>query len=113
MKYFAKLGLNSKVVAITHVRDIDAPTEKAGIDYLTKLHNYPFWVQGSKDGSIRKNASMVGATYDEEKDAFILKQPFPSWSLNENCVWEAPVAQPEDGINYGWNEETTSWEKTT
>ena len=122
MKYFAKLGLNSKVRGLTHVRDIDAPTEKAGIDYLTKLHNYPFWVQGSKDGSIRKNASMIGATYDEERDAFILKQPFPSWSLNEtNCVWEPPVPVPDDcaannagvGKYYKWNEGTTSWEEIT
>jgi len=110
MKYFAKLGLNSKVRGLTHVRDIDAPTEKAGIDYLTKLHNYPFWVQGSKDGSIRKNASMIGATYDEDKDAFILKQPYPSWILNETtCQWEAPSARPDDGKRYRWNDDSESW----
>jgi hypothetical protein len=110
MKYFAKLGLNSKVIGMTHIADEHAPTEKAGIEYLQKDTTYPFWVQGSKDGSIRKNAATTGYTYDEDRDAFISPQKFSSWTLNEDtCRWEAPVAYPEDGI-YKWNESTTSWD---
>ena len=54
-KYFAKLGLSSKVITVTGVSDKIATTEQAGIDYLNKLYNYPFWKECSKDGSIRKN----------------------------------------------------------
>ena len=111
-KYFAKLGLNSKVITVTGVVDRIATTEQAGIDYLNKLFNYPFWVQCSKDGSIRKNAAVIGSTYDEDKDAFILKQPYPSWILDETtCKWEPPVARPDLEELYKWNEETTSWEE--
>ncbi len=42
MKYFAKLGLSSKVITVLSVADKIAITEQAGIDYLTKLFNYPF-----------------------------------------------------------------------
>jgi hypothetical protein len=36
-----------------------------------------------------------------------------SWILNEDtCRWEAPVAYPDDGQNYKWNETITNWEQT-
>tara|TARA_Y100000310_G_scaffold233661_1_gene236555 strand:- start:88 stop:450 length:363 start_codon:yes stop_codon:yes gene_type:complete len=117
MKYFAKLDLNSKVIGITHVGDNNAPTEEAGITYLHKFHNYPFWKEYSKNipVTIRKNGASIGMTYDEDRDAFIAPKPYPSWTLNEDtCRWEAPVAVPEDaevdGKHYQWNEETTSWD---
>ena len=33
--------------------------------------------------------------------------PYPSWTLDSNCIWQPPVAKP-DG-NYEWNEENTEW----
>ena len=58
---------------------------------------------------LRKNFAGIGYTYDREKDAFIPPQPFASWTLNETtCLWEAPVAMPEDG-QYIWNENITNW----
>ena len=60
----------------------------------------------------RKNYAGIGYKYDEDKDAFIPKQPYNSWTLNENtCLWEAPVAYPNDGKYYNSNEETTSWDE--
>lgn len=59
---------------------------------------------------LRKNFAGIGFTYDREKDAFIPPQPFASWTLNETtCLWEAPVAYPNDGKRYIWNEDTTNW----
>ena len=65
----------------------------------------------SLDGTpFRKNFAGVGYTYDETKNAFISPKPFNSWSLNETtCLWEAPVAYPDDNKEYEWNEDTTSW----
>jgi hypothetical protein len=61
--------------------------------------------------SFRKNYAGIGYTYDFARDAFIAPKPFDSWALNENsCLWEAPVAYPNDGQMYTWNEETTSWD---
>tara|TARA_Y100000310_G_scaffold58871_1_gene54191 strand:- start:247 stop:585 length:339 start_codon:yes stop_codon:yes gene_type:complete len=109
-KYFTKLGLNSKVLTVVCVDDT-ITTEEAGIDFLTKLHSYPFWVQTFKDGK-RKNYAGKGYTYDEDRDAFIPKKEYPSWTLNESiCLWEAPVAFPDDGKEYTWNEEITNWEE--
>lgn len=68
------------------------------------------------DGGVafRKNYAGIGYTYDETRDAFIPSQPFDSWVLNEqSCLWEASVAMPDDGQQYTWNEETTSWDLIT
>jgi hypothetical protein len=111
MIYFAKLGLNSKVVEITHVGDEYVPTEKAGIEYLQKHTNYPFWVQTFKDRSQRKNHAGIGYTYDEDRDAFIPIKPYNSWILNEDtCQWEAPVALPDTENRYNWNEINQNWD---
>ncbi len=62
----------------------------------------------------RKNYAGIGYTYDESRDAFIPPKPFDSWTLNEDsCLWEAPVAMPDDGQIYTWNEETTTWDLIT
>ena len=93
-----------------------SPGEWIQTSYNTKggVHYNP--ETGEPDGGIalRKNYAGVGFTYDRDKDAFIPPQPYPSWTLNEeSCLWEAPVAYPEDGQLYVWNEETTSWDVVT
>ena len=112
MKYFAKLGENNKVIAVHCVNDTEAPTEENGINFLKHLHNYPYWKEASKDGSIRKNGAGIGMQYDSTKDAFIPVQRYASWVLNETtCRWEAPTPMPADGKRYDWNESTTSWDE--
>ena len=60
--------------------------------------------------ALRKNYAGIGYTYDAAKDAFIPPQPYASWTLNEDsCLWEAPVAMPDDGKRYRWDEDTTAW----
>ena len=63
------------------------------------------------DGTpFRKNYAGIGYTYDADRDAFIPPKPFDSWVLNDDtCVWDAPVAYPDDGQAYSWDEDTTSW----
>ena len=64
----------------------------------------------SYNNNIRKNYAGIGYTYDADRDAFIAPKPFDSWVLDEEtCRWEAPVAYPDDGGDYTWDEETTSW----
>jgi hypothetical protein len=58
---------------------------------------------------LRKNYAGIGYTYDEQRDAFIPPQPFPSWTMSEDtCLWSAPTPMPTDGA-YSWDEPTTSW----
>ena len=61
----------------------------------------------------RKNYAGIGFLYDETRDAFIPPKPYESWVLNEDtCLWEAPVAPPDDGQEYVWDEATVSWVTT-
>ena len=63
---------------------------------------------------LRKNYAGIGYTYDIKRDAFYTPQPYPSWTLNEtSCLWQSPVEYPDDGKDYEWNEDTTSWTEVT
>ena len=79
------------------------------------IDNTPAGDQSVIDGDEarqRKNYAGKGFTYDETRDAFIPPKPFPSWVLNETtCLWDAPVAYPDDGNEYQWNEDTQTWDQ--
>ena len=126
MASFAKIGLNNKVIEVLSVHNNElldsngVEQEVNGIDFLTKLTGWAIWKQTSYNTNggehklggtpLRKNHAGVGYKYDEDRDAFILPKPFDSWTLNEEtCIWEAPVAYPDDGKNYVWSEETQQW----
>jgi len=72
------------------------------------------WIQTSYNNNIRKNYAGIGYTYDSNLDAFIAPKPYNSWTLVEStCLWEAPVAYPDDSKLYDWNEDNLSWEEIT
>jgi hypothetical protein len=109
MAHFAKLNSENVVEQVIVVHNNDAPDEASGIAFLNTLFGDGTWVQTSYNKNIRKNYAGVGYTYDEQRDAFIPPQPFPSWLLiEETCQWDAPVPMPTDGM-YSWDEATTSW----
>jgi len=127
MATFAKIGLNNKVIEVLSVHNNElkdsngVEQENIGIDFLTKLTGWPIWKQTSyntiggvhKLGGtpLRKNFAGIGHTYDEGRDAFIPPKPFNSWVLNETtCVYNAPVAKPNDGNEYYWNETNQTWD---
>ena len=58
-----------------------------------------------------KNYAGIGYIYHPEKENFSPPQPYPSWVLNDQCHWQAPVPRPDDNKSYTWNEETQSWEE--
>lgn len=126
MGHYAKI-INGKVVKvivatydfIQNYKDdepefIDYPSKWVKTSYNTRggIHYQPNTDIPSEDQSksLRKNYAGIGFTYDEVRDAFIPLKPFDSWVLNEtSCLWEAPVAYPEDGGLYRWDEETQTW----
>ena len=78
--------------------------------------NIHYGQDGNPDGgiAIRGNYAGIGYIYDSVNDVFYAPKPFASWVLNNaTWTWEAPVAMPTDGKNYGWNEATTSWVEVT
>jgi hypothetical protein len=63
---------------------------------------------------LRKNYAGIGYVYDAERDAFYAPSPYLSWSLDEDtCLWEAPVAHPNDKLDYTWDEATLTWIEIT
>ena len=63
----------------------------------------------SYNNNIRKQYAGVGFTYDQSADVFITPQPFPSWSLDSNYDWQAPIERPADGKHYSWDESNQAW----
>ena len=62
--------------------------------------------------ALRKNYAGIGMTYDKVRDAFIPRQPYPSWTLDEStCLWKPPVEMPNDRCTYDWNETHKRWDK--
>tara|TARA_A100001391_G_scaffold15649_1_gene8830 strand:+ start:1894 stop:2262 length:369 start_codon:yes stop_codon:yes gene_type:complete len=120
MAHYAKVlqGVVTKVI-VADKEFIDSyvdhqPGSWVQTSYNTKggIHYEPNSDTPSSDQSkaLRKNFAGVGHIYDEVRDAFYEPQPYPSWTLNETtCIWEAPVAFPNDGKDYDWDESSKTW----
>ena len=111
MAYYAKV--NNGIVEQVIVAEADffdtfvdsSPGTWLQTSYNTHANQHP------KGRPLRGNYAGVGYTYDATNDVFHAPQPFPSWTLNETTwTWDAPVAYPDDGEEYVWNEETLTWE---
>ena len=130
MSYYAKIedGIVTKVLAMepeflgTFVDDTPGKWIKTSYNMRGGVYYDPETNQPAEDQSViegdearqRKNYAGIGFSYDKTRDAFIPPKPYPSWVLNETtCLWDAPVAYPDDDKIYTWNEETTSWVEVT
>ena len=117
MAHFAEINDNNIVtrVIVIHNNEITVDGQELefkGIDFCEGLFGHRNWVQTSYNGNIRYNFAGVGYTWDSENDAFYAPQPFASWSLNDDFIWEAPVPYPEDASEdkiYEWDEENLTW----
>ena len=80
------------------------------------MGNSSNWVECflDEDGitNSRKKYPGIGDNYNSATDIFYPRQPYPSWTLDEEtCRWDAPVAYPDDGNEYNWNESTKAWDE--
>lgn len=110
MSHFAKVcdGIVTQVIVAEpefFATFVDSsPGEWIQTSYNTRGGQHP------EGRPLRKNYAGIGYTYDSVRDAFIPPQPYASWTLNEDtCLWDAPVAYPDDGNRYTWDEATTNW----
>lgn len=60
----------------------------------------------------RGNYAGKSYIYDEDNDVFYPQKPYPSWSLDENWIWQAPIDYPDDEENYIWNENAYNGDNT-
>ncbi len=135
MAYFAKLNSENiveTVISINNTVITDSngiEQEQLGVDFINQLYKTnDIWKKtsyntkggkyfnsdntlGDQSKAFRKNYAGIGYIYDSNRDAFIPPKPYNSWVLNEStCLWNAPVAYPQDGKRYTWNEEILNWE---
>lgn len=120
MAHFARIDSTTNIVIEVNVVNNDdiqnlpfPESEPVGIQFLAPWNQEgTYWKQTSYNGNFRKAYAGIGFTYDAQKDAFIMPQPFPSWILNENtCLYEPPTPKPNDDKLYHWDEETLSWKE--
>jgi|TARA_R110000824_G_scaffold395546_1_gene596280 hypothetical protein len=134
MAHFAKLDDNNKVLTVHVIDNVNAPSEEAGIEFLTNQTGYTNWKQTSyntfenihySDGdktipsgqpAFRGNFAQIGGTYDPVNDMFFPLKTFASFVKNTtNAKWDCPVAKPSDynTVLYGWDEENQEWVPAT
>ena len=113
MAHFAQIQ-NGIVTQVIVISNDDAPdpfpeSEPLGQAFIASLGLTGEWRQTSYNGSFRAHYAGIGYTYDERHDVFYAPQPFPSWTLDDNWQWQAPHPAPDDGEEYGWDENLGDW----
>ena len=103
MAYYAQIVNNIVTTVVVVNDDIDD-----GDQFCTDLFGGQ-WEQTYID-TAGKNYAAVGDTYDAVNQNFIAPQPYPSWTLDSNDIWQPPVPQPPAPPQTYWNEETQTWQ---
>lgn len=107
MSHWAELDNDNKVIRVL-VGDNNDPNGDEGYQWL--IDNLGgTWIQTSYNNNFRKQYAGIGYTYDAANDVFILPKPYPSWSLDNNFDWKAPVQMPNDDQLYMWSEANQMW----
>ena len=113
MAHYARVNngvVNQVIVAEAEFFDTFVDTEPG--EWIQTSYNTRGGVHLLGGTPLRKNYAAVGYTYDATRDAFIPPKPFPSWTLNDDsCLWEAPVAYPDDDKFYTWDEAAGGWQE--
>lgn len=107
MAHYAFIDTNNIVTEVIVGKDETELID--GLDSETWYGNFrgQRCVRTSYNNNIRKQYAGIGFTYNEAADVFVSPQPYPSWSLDSNHDWQAPIEKAEG--NYRWDEGTLSW----
>ena len=119
MAHFAEIDADNIVLRVLVVHNDE---EHRGQEYLADdLGLGGTWIQTSYNtvanthslGGTPLHMNYAGVGYTWDGTGFASPQPYPSWSLDENYVWQPPTPYPDDGGLYVWDEDTTSWVEIT
>jgi len=109
MAHFAQIDENN---IVTQVLVVSNDQEYRGQEFLAEdLGLGGRWIQTSYNNNFRRTYAGIGYIYNEELDIFICPQPYPSWTLDSNGYWQAPIEMPIDSKQYFWNETEQVWEE--
>jgi hypothetical protein len=124
MAHFAELNSSNEVLRVIVISndDVDANGGDLHADAETFVASIvphstggTAWKQTSYNNNFRKQYAGIGDTFDASKNKFIKPKPFPSWSLDSNDDWQAPVTKPtvteiDSNIVYtSWDEDNQKW----
>ena len=104
MDYFAEVNIENMVTRVVVAEANNLPPLEVNGDR---------WIQTYQDGTNGQYAG-VGFFWNVEHSIFVEPQLYPSWTLNADNVWEAPVDKP-DNTGYStcvWYEEDQKWKAT-
>ena len=124
MAHFAELNSSNEVLQVIVISNDDVDAN--GGDESTQAETFvativPYgtggvaWKQTSYNNNFRKQYAGIGYSYDSSKDKFITPQPYPSWSLDSNDDWKAPVTVPNVTeisslpVYTSWDEPNLQW----
>jgi hypothetical protein len=125
MAHFAELDINNIVIKVHTACNIDIQNNGGELSEQAAKHfekttplssNGVKYVQTSYNNNFRKKYAAIDDYYDPIKDKFIIKRPYPSWTLDNNDDWKSPVNLPNSEyqkfeIRYiKWNENFLRWE---
>ena len=116
MAHFAKIDENNIVteVIVAEQDFIDSGLVGDSSKWIQTSYNTHGGVHLLGGTPFRKNFAGIGYTYDSLKDAFIPPKLHSGWILNEEtCLWEPPIAYPNDGKIYVWDDESLNWLEQT
>jgi hypothetical protein len=124
MAHFAELNSSNEVLQVIVIsnEDVDAnggDESSQAETFVASIVPYGTggvaWKQTSYNNNFRKQYAGIGYSYDSSKDKFILPQPYPSWSLDDNDDWKAPVTYPtvteisSNPVQITWDEDNQKW----
>ena len=124
MAHFAELNSSNEVLRVVVISndDVEANGGELSSDAETFVASIvphsdsgTAWKQTSYNNNFRKQYAGIGHTYDASKDKFISPQPYPSWSLDSNDDWKAPVTYPSvteidsNKVYISWDEDNQKW----
>jgi len=116
----ANNGGEQSVEAAKHFETV-VPLSPGGVRY----------VQTSYNNNFRREFAREGGFYDDTLNVFYGPQPYNSWTLDNNKVWQSPITEPittnyykhwdesnqrwvgfitgDDSTKYIWNPNTSTW----
>lgn len=113
MAHFAEINADGIVINVVVVNNdvIDQNNEEqSGLEFLSRLYGADkTFKQTSYNHKFRKQYAGIGYRYDSEADVFIAPSPFPSWVLDANYNWQAPIPTPGNVSDYLWDEDNQAW----
>ena len=111
MAHFAKVNNGTVVqVIVAEPEFFNTFVDSSPGQWIQTSYNTHGGVHTNGGTPLRKNYAGIGFTYDSVRDAFIPPKPYASWTLNEDtCLWDSPIAYPDDGTFYTWDEDAQQW----